>query len=64
MENANRTIAKMWTRKGGYECYVHKRGDEWLLTLSKSGQVVKELTVESPGDAIRLSEELLKQMPT
>jgi len=62
MESASRTIAKMWARKG-YECFVHKRGDDWVVTLSQQGQVLRESKVESPGEAIRLSEELLKSLP-
>ena len=62
MENANRAIARMWKHADGYECYVRKRGNDWLLTLEKSGRVVKESLVESPGDAIRQAEELRRTM--
>jgi|GraSoiStandDraft_46_1057282.scaffolds.fasta_scaffold287722_2 hypothetical protein len=60
MVTADRTIAKMWTHAGGYDCYVRKRADQWLLTLEKAGTVLKESVVESPGEAIRKSEELLR----
>jgi hypothetical protein len=62
MEPTHRTIAKLWKHAGGYECYVHKRGDVWLLTLEQSGRVVKETPVESPGEAIRTSQELLRTL--
>jgi hypothetical protein len=63
MELTDRTIAKLWEHAGGYECYVHKRGDVWLLTLEQSGRVLRETPVESPGDAIRTSQELLSTLP-
>jgi hypothetical protein len=58
MENASRTIAKMWKRDG-CECFVHKRGDRWFLTVERSGVVLEECEVDSPGEAIRRSKELL-----
>jgi hypothetical protein len=58
METAGRTIAKMWKHSGGYECYVKKRGDDWMLTLEQSGRILHESKVESPGEAIRKSDDL------
>lgn len=51
------TIAKMWSRPDGHECYVHKHGDAWVVTLERNGQVLRESNVESPGDALRMSAE-------
>jgi hypothetical protein len=60
METASRTIARMWDDIKGYECFVRKRGDDWVLTLERAGEIIREATVESPGEAIRLSEEYKK----
>jgi len=46
----------------GYECYIRKNGDEWVLTLERQGSIVKQSKVESPGEAIRLSEALRKEL--
>ena len=61
MELTSRTIARMWNRTG-YACYVQKRGDEWMLTLEMNGQVLRESVVDSPGEAIRQSDELFKSI--
>ena len=42
MEPTDRTIARLWKHAGGYECYVHKRGDVWLLTLEQ--ELLRTLT--------------------
>ena len=62
MEITHRTIARMWKGVSGYECYILKSGDEWVLTLEREGSVLKESKVESPGEAIRLSESLRKEL--
>jgi len=62
MELTHRTIARMWKDVSGYECYLLKSGDEWVLTLEREDRVLKESTVESPGEAIRLSESLRKEL--
>ena len=61
MELTHRTIARMWKGMSGYECYICKSGDGWVLTLEREGRVLKESKVESPGEAIRLSEVLRKE---
>ena len=61
MEITHRTIARMWKGMSGYECYICKSGDGWVLTLEREGHVLKESKVESPGEAIRLSEVLRKE---
>ena len=62
MEITNRTIARMWKGLSGYECYIRKSGDEWMLTLERGDRIVKESKVESPGEAIRLSEALRQEL--
>ena len=62
MEITNRTIARMWKDVSGYECYILKSGDEWVLTLERGGSILKEFKVESPGEAIRLSKALRKEL--
>ncbi len=62
MEITHRTIARMWKDVSGYECYILKSGDEWVLTLEREGRVLKESRVESPGEAIRLSDALRKEL--
>ena len=62
MEITHRTIARMWKGVSGYECYICKSGDEWMLTLERGGRVLKESKVESPGEAIRLSESLRREL--
>jgi len=52
----------MWSRAGGYECYMHWRGQECLLALKKSGVLLLESKVDSPREAIQLSEELFKSL--
>jgi len=64
MELTSRTIARMWKGVSGYECYIRKNGDEWVLTLERRGSIVKQSKVESPGEAIRLSEALRKEFIT
>jgi len=61
MKTASRTIARMWKRRG-FECSIHKHGDEWVLRLEQDGRILDESQVESPGEAIRKSEELLKSI--
>ena len=58
MELSTRTIARMWKGVSGYECYILKSGDEWVLTLERAGSILKEFKIESAGEAIRLSEAL------
>jgi hypothetical protein len=58
----NRTIAKLWKRTDGHECLVHKCGNEWLVTLTLDGRVIREATIESPGEALRLSEEWFRAL--
>ena len=62
MEITHRTIARMWKDVSGYECYICKSGDEWVLTLEREGFVLKESKVESPGEAIRMSDALRKEL--
>lgn len=62
MENAGRTIARMWKRVSGYECSVRKRGNEWMLVLEQDGRLITETPVESPGEAIRRAEKLLHEV--
>ena len=62
MELTSRTIARMWKGVSGYECYIRKNGDEWVLTLERGGSILKESKVESPGEAIRLSESLRREL--
>ena len=62
MEITHRTIARMWKGVSGYELYIRKSGDEWVLTLERGGRIVKESKVESPGEAIRLSKALRKEL--
>jgi hypothetical protein len=56
MEPANRAIAKMWKHRG-HECIVFKRGNQWVITLTKENRTLNEAIVESPGEAIRLADE-------
>ena len=58
----DRKLTRMWSRKGGYECYMHWRGHEGIVTLKKSGLVLMESQVHSPREAIQLSEELFKAL--
>jgi len=60
MEAASRSIAILWKGVQGHKCFLKKEGDEWVITLEAHGKPVSCFAVEGPGEALRLSEELLR----
>jgi len=50
-------IARFWTRPDGSKCLLHKRDDGWWLTVERDNQIVKELALPTPGDALRVARE-------
>ncbi len=59
---SGQTVARMWTRPNGYACFVHKRNDQWVVTLEQAGRIMSEAAVEGPGEAIRRAEEFLSSL--
>jgi hypothetical protein len=52
-----RAIARFWTRPDGATCLLHKREDGWWLTIQRDDEIIKELSLPSPRDALKIAKE-------
>ena len=48
-------IAVLWRKADGTSCVLTKRGTTLVLSLQLFGNIQREQTVESPGEAIDLA---------
>jgi len=64
MQRANEAIALLWKdAPHRLRCYVGTRDDDrHILIVEKRGRGLVEVAIESPGEAIRLAQELYEEL--